>query len=233
MMKSKRMAALILAVAFTVISASSVAFASDIDYSQWSSNAGYPSDVVNTPLLTSVKYLIDHKILTGYSDGTFKPENNITKAEIAVAIAKATNRTANLEEMENKNTFQDLAGYGWAKGYINALFEADIIKGQSSTTFAPAKNISYAELVTILVRMNASAASVVESSGTWPNNYIQYVQMYNYLGDVTVTDWNAPANRGDAAKLIYRFLPKDSSSDDDDDDDDDTTTSAIHVDLKV
>lgn len=197
-------------IALLVMSASGAAFAADIDYSQWDSNASYPSDVVGTQLFTSVKYLIDHKILTGYSDGTFKPENNITKAEIAVAIAKATNRTSNLEALANKNTFQDLSGYGWAKGYINALYDAGIVKGQSSTTYAPAKNISYAELITILVRMNKSAASVVESSGTWPNNYIQYVTMYNYLGDVTVTDWNAPATRGDAAKLIYRFLPKES-----------------------
>ena len=204
----KRMVALVMAIAIVAFAAAGMAYAGDIDYSQWDSNANYPSDVVGTQLLTPVKYLIDHKILTGYSDGTFKPANNITKAEIAVAVAKATNRASNLEALANKNTFQDLNGYGWAKGYINALYDAGIVKGQTSTMYAPAKNISYAELITILVRMNKSAASVVESSGTWPNNYIQYVEMYNYLGDVTVTDWNAPATRGDAAKLIYRFLPK-------------------------
>ena len=124
--------------------------------------------------------------------------------------------------MASKNTFSDLTGYTWAKGYINALVDAGIIKGMSSTTYAPGQNISYAELITVLVRMNSSAASVVDSSGTWPNNYIQYVQMYNYLGDVSVTDWNAPATRGDSAKLMYRFLPKKS-----------TTSSAISVDLKI
>ena len=70
------------------------------------------------------------------------------------------------------------------------------------------KNITYAELITILVRTNAGAASELESYGTWPSNYIQYVQLYNMLGDVSVTDWNAPATRGDTAKLIYRFMPK-------------------------
>ena len=207
--------------AVMILASSSVVFA-DIDYSQWNSGAGYPSDVVGTPLLTSVKYLMDKKILTGYSDGTFKPANPITRAEIAVAVAKATNHTTNLEAMASKNTFSDLTGYTWAKGYINALVDAGIIKGMSSTTYAPGQNISYAELITVLVRMNSSAASVVDSSGTWPNNYIQYVQMYNYLGDVSVTDWNAPATRGDTAKLMYRFLPKKS-----------TTSSAISVDLKI
>lgn len=204
----KRIPALILAVVLIVTSASTIAFAAGVDYSQWNSNAGYPSDVINTPLLTSVKYLIDKKILTGYSDGTFKPGNPITKAEVAVAVAKATNRTSNLDVLAKNSKFQDLEGYSWAKGYISALAEAGIVKGQSATSYAPAKNISYAELVTILVRMNSGAASIVDSSGTWPDNYIQYVQMYNYLGDVTITDWNAPATRGDTAKLLYRFLPK-------------------------
>ncbi|HVI41084.1 MAG TPA: S-layer homology domain-containing protein [Anaerovoracaceae bacterium] len=223
MKNSKRVIALILTVILTIASASSVVFA-DIDYSQWNSQANYPSDVVGTPLFTSVKYLIDKKILTGYSDGTFKPANSITRAEIAVAVAKATNRTANLDAMAQKDVFKDLSGYDWAKGYINALVDAGMIKGVSATTYAPGKNISYAELITILARMNSGAASTVESSGTWPTNYIQYVQMYNYLGDVTVTDWNAPATRGDTAKLLYRFLPKKASS---------TTTSAISVDLKI
>lgn len=168
----------------------------------------YPSDVVNTPLMTSVKFLIDKKVLSGYPDGTFKPDNSITRAEIAVAVAKMTNRASNLDAMAEKNTFSDLSGYDWAKGHINALVDAGIIKGKSSTTYAPGSNISYAELVTILVRTNAGAASELDAQGNWPNNYIQYVQLYNMLGDVTVDDWNAPATRGNTAKLMYRLMPK-------------------------
>ena len=168
----------------------------------------YPSDVMNTPLLMPVKFLIDKKVMTGYEDGTFKPENPITRAEIAVAVAKMTNRTSDLENMSKKNVFADMTGYDWAKGYINALVDAGVIKGKTTTTYAPASNITYAELITILIRTNSGAASELDNNGTWPNNYIQYVQLYNMLGDVTVTDWNAPATRGDTAKLIYRFMPK-------------------------
>ncbi len=225
MKNSKRIIAFVLVMILAVASASCIAFADDINYNQWNSQASYPQDVVGTPLFTSVKYLIDKKILTGYEENgivTFKPDKLITRAEIAVALTKATNRTSELAAMANKNTFSDLAGYDWAKGYIYAAVDGGIFKGVSATSYAPGKNISYAELVTALVRMNPSAASVVESSGTWPTNYIQYVEMYNYLGDVSVTDWNAPATRGDTAKLIYRFLPKKT-----------TTTSAISVDLKI
>jgi hypothetical protein len=168
----------------------------------------YPSDVMNTPLITPVKYLIDKKVLSGYPDGTFKPDNLITRAEIAVAVAKMTNRANDLEAMAKKNVFTDLTGYDWAKGHINALVDVGILKGKTATTYAPGSNISYAELITILVRTNSSAASELEAQGNWPNNYIQYVQMYNMLGNVVVTDWNAPATRGDTAMLMYRLMPK-------------------------
>lgn len=204
---TKKVLVLMVTLALTLTSATAVAFA-DVDYSQWNSQAAYPSDVINTPLFTSVKFLIDEKVFTGYSDGTFKPENRITRAEVAVALTKMTNRTSSLAAMETVDKFNDLAGYGWAKGYINTMADAGIIKGMSGTSFAPAKNISYAELITMLIRTKGGAASEIEGYGTWPNNYIQYAQTYNLLGDVVITDWNAAATRGDTAKLMYRMMPK-------------------------
>jgi len=190
-----------------LVSVCGAAFA-DVDYSQWNSQSAYPQDVVGTPLFSAVKFLIDKKVLTGYSDGTFKPENPITRAEVAVAITKMTNRTNSLDEMAKKNIFSDLTGYGWAKGYINAMVDSGVIKGITPTNFAPAKNISYAELITMLIRTRSGAASELEAYGSWPDNYIQYALTYNMLGDVTVTDWDAPATRGDTAKLMYRMMPK-------------------------
>lgn len=203
----KRAFTVILTLALALTTVTGIAFA-DVDYSNWDSQSAYPSDVVNTPLFAPVKFLIDNKALTGYPDGTYKPEKPIIRAEVASAIAKMTNRTNNLSEMEKLNLFTDLSGYNWAKGYINTLASEGIIKGLTDTTYGPAKNISYAELITMLIRAKGGAASEIESVGTWPNNYIQYAQMYNLLGDVVVTDWSADATRGDLAKLMYRMMPK-------------------------
>lgn len=211
MKNSKRIKAVILTIVLTAASATGAAFA-DIDYSEWDSQELYPPDVVNTPLQTPVKFLMDKKILTGYPDGTYKPENPITRAEVAVAITKMTNRTNEVEIGAYNNVFTDLAGYDWAIGHINVMASAGIVKGITATTFEPAKNITYAELITMLIRTRSGAASELETYGNWPANYIQYAQIYNLLGDVTVTDWSAPASRGDLAKLLYRFTPKDSST---------------------
>lgn len=175
------------------------------DTTSWNSGNIYPQDVMGTPLLTPVKFLMDKKIITGDEDGLFHPEKSITRAELATLMAKATNNINELDVIAKKNYFNDLSGYGWAKGYINACAKANLIKGVGNEKFAPAKEVTYAEIITVIIRSkNVSAVT----TGTWPDNYIQYAQMYNMLGDVTVTDWSAPATKGDVAKLLYRSMPK-------------------------
>jgi len=207
----KKTFVLVLTVVLAVTSATAIAFA-EIDYNQWNSQGSYPQDIVNTPLFAPVKALLDKKIFTGYDDGTFRPQNYINRAEIAVALTKMTNRLSELDAAANVNKFSDLAGYDWAKAYINVMSNAGIVKGSSPTTFGPGKNISYAELITMLIRTKSGAATELEAYGTWPDNYIQFAQMYGMLGDVVITDWSAPATRGDVAKLIYRNMPKSSAS---------------------
>jgi hypothetical protein len=206
----KKSLILIVTILLTLGSATSAAVA-DVDYSQWNSQATYPKDVINTPYFSAVKFLIDKKILTGYTDGTFKPANTITRAEVAVALTKMMNRTGEVDANAKKNVFTDLSGYDWAKGHINTMSSVGVVKGITATSFQPSKNISYAELITMLIRTKSGAASELDAYGTWPDNYIQYAQMYNLIGDVVIADWNAPATRGDTAKLIYRMTPKPSS----------------------
>lgn len=207
MKKSKVLSLLIASI--LVFSSFTVAFA-DTSYSPWNSMDSYPKDVINTEYFSSVKTLIDKKIITGYEDGTFKPEKPITRAEIAVAITKMTGRVSQVEAAKTVNKFADLSSknYDWARGSVNVLSDAGIIKGTSDTTFSPGKNITYSELMTFLIRTRAGAVSEIEGYGTWPNNYIEYAQRYNLTGNITIKDWNAQATRGDMAKLMYRMMPK-------------------------
>ena len=101
---SKRCMALILTIILTISVSIGAVFAepNEIDYSQWDTQAAYPPDIINTKYMQSVKYLIDKKILTGFEDGTFRPNEPINRAQIAVAVAKATNRISDLEAMANK-----------------------------------------------------------------------------------------------------------------------------------
>jgi len=187
------------------LAGTTTAFA-DIDYSQWDSQSAYPKDVVNTPLFTPVKELVDKGIVTGDDDGLFHPDRTITRAEFATMMAKATRKTNNLETLKTKVIFTDLEGYGWAQGYINACYEAGLVKGKGGSNFAPADQVSYVEVIAMITRSKSDKGSMAESLGTWPNNYIRYAQLYYKMGDVIINDWEAAATRGDVAKLIYRLM---------------------------
>ncbi|WP_312353632.1 S-layer homology domain-containing protein, partial [Aminipila sp.] len=97
-----------------------------------------------------------------------------------------------------------------AKGYINACAKANLIQGVGNEKFAPGKEVTYAEVITIIIRSkNPSAVT----SGTWPDNYIQYAQMNmnSMIGDRNITNWSAPATKGDVATMLYRSMPKSSN----------------------
>ncbi len=94
----------------------------------------------------------------GYTDGTFKPNATITRAEASVMIALAKGLDKN-ESAADK--FSDATNIPvWAKGYVGAVVGAGYMSGRPDNTFDPAKTITRAEAVSSLDR----AISIKEES---------------------------------------------------------------------
>jgi hypothetical protein len=85
-------------------------------------------------------------IMEIYPDGTFKPEQAITRGEFTVALARQLNLLP-----DANNRFNDCLNYPGAS-MINALVERNIITGYPDNTFKPEKPISRAEMITVLVK---------------------------------------------------------------------------------
>ena len=60
-------------------------------------------------------------VISGYEDGTFKPDNNITRAEVATMIVAALNRTADAAGAKGTTKFADVntEAKAWASGFVN------------------------------------------------------------------------------------------------------------------
>jgi|GEM_PF-50051 len=90
-------------------------------------------------------------IINGYLDGTFKPNQNISRAEIVAMLSKVMNTT-----LVKEDKFKDVSG-NWAEAEINALSDMGIVKGKSSGLFEPnAKATRYESLLMILRMLNIS-----------------------------------------------------------------------------
>jgi hypothetical protein len=90
--------------------------------------------------------LVQQGVLGGYPDGTFRPNQTVTRAEFAKMAAKAFN----LSETK-KLPFQDVKDH-WAAEAIGALYKADLMRGFDDQSFAPERSISRAEVTAVVMR---------------------------------------------------------------------------------
>jgi len=160
-----------------------------------------PADVAGTDYEEAVGALTELGVVTGYTDGNYYPEKAVNRAEAAKLVITALG----LAEYAEGNTasFTDLAGYGWAAGYIGYAEALGILKGDGNGKFRPADTVSYQEMATMLVR----AVGYTDESlpGTWPANYVVKAKALGIMDGIAQAG-SAAANRGDVAVMIYNNL---------------------------
>ena len=108
----------------------------------------------------------EHKAyIFGYNDGTFRPDNNMSRAEAAAIFARLISEQKG-EKISGKSNFNDVSKNEWYFDYIGYLSKYGIIKGYSNSTFRPDDNVSRAEFVAMTVRFNSLFNEVKKDSYT-------------------------------------------------------------------
>ena len=98
-----------------------------------------------------VGYCTVHSFVLGYPNQSFKPHNNLTRAE-AAKILCLLGRLQVKPEIKGTR-FRDVPKSHWAIRFVNALVDNGYIKGYEDNTFRPSENITRAEFITIIDRM--------------------------------------------------------------------------------
>lgn len=167
-----------------------------------------PTDVVGTDVEQAVERLVGLGVLTGYPDGTFKPNNNITRAEFAAAVSRAKGLEALVNSSQGNTIFGDVLAGHWASGYINIAEQHDLIKGMGMVnginTFGPELNITYEQAVTLVVRA-LGFESKAENNGGYPNGHLLVASQEGLLQNINGTVGSL-ATRGLVAQLTYNAL---------------------------
>ncbi|MBR2576526.1 MAG: S-layer homology domain-containing protein [Firmicutes bacterium] len=98
----------------------------------------------------AVRYMASEERISGYPDGSFRPDRPVTRAEAAVMFGKSA-QMRGLGMSEEVKTFKDADQIpDWAKDSIDVCQEKGILKGYEDGTFRPDRTITRAELATML-----------------------------------------------------------------------------------
>lgn len=94
--------------------------------------------------------------ITGYTDGTVRPLNDITRAEVAMIFYRLLKDDVRESNKTTYNTFEDVTDDMWYNTAISTIASLDIVNGRSTTVFEPNAPITRAELATICARFDTS-----------------------------------------------------------------------------
>ncbi|MGI6732387.1 MAG: S-layer homology domain-containing protein [Anaerovoracaceae bacterium] len=195
----KKIVALILTLALVLTSGTAI-FAAD---------SVAPEDVKGASYEAAVTALVEKGIVVGETDGLFYPDNFLTRAQACIMVVKAMNAPAaeivgTATQKVPKSRFKDMAGYGWAEGYISYAVKEGVVSGYPDGTFKPGNQVTMHELLTMVVR--AAGYREDQVTGTWPTNYYSKAIELEILGAIPAP-LPEKATRWMAASVIYDALP--------------------------
>lgn len=175
----------------------------------WVNVTGKQKDIAGHWAEASIENLISISAIQGYEDGTFKPNNNITRAEFASILIKAFNLSS-----EQGTIFTDTANH-WAKDSIATAAAHGILTGYSAEKFGPNDPITREQMAVMIVKAaklaNQEAGKAFSDSKTvssWAVEAVDTVVGENIMGgygDDTFKPQNK-ATRAEAATVIVKAL---------------------------
>jgi len=185
-----------------VIKESNVSFA-DVNNGDWFKN--------------NVEVMASKGIVKGYEDGSFKPQDKITRAEFAALLV----RSFNLTDSTAVNSFNDVKSDDWFVGDVAAAAKSGIVAGLGNGTFAPRENISRQDMAVMISRAlkvvknkktEVSGAQVTFTDASSIDAYAQSdvaaAAKYEIIKGLPGGDF-APKNdatRAEASTMIFRLF---------------------------
>lgn len=170
-------------------------------------NAQVFTDMEDTENIILTKKL---GIASGYDDGSFKPNETVTRAEAAKMIVTALENLGSLEKYQgttssgtSKELFTDVNSKHWAYTYIQEAVANDVVEGYDDGTFRPDDNVTLGQLMTMLV--SGTGYKVYgQAKGGYPRGFIDYAKSLGITEGVV--DDRVPATREQVLNSVANAL---------------------------
>ena len=148
----------------------------------------------------------------GYSDGTARPNDNITRAEVATIFFRLLKDEIREENLSDVNTFEDVTDGMWCNKAISTMAVLGVVKGRTAEYFDPDAPITRGEFAAICSRFDKSDIVARENftdiEGYWAKEEIERAAVLGWVRGYTDGSFR-PRNyitRAEAMTMINRVL---------------------------
>ena len=150
--------------------------------------------------------------VVGYSDGTVRPNANISRAEVATIFFRLLKEKVRDGNLTTENTFADVTDGQWHNKTISTMAKLGIVKGRNADSFDPDASITRAEFAAICARFNTkpveNSSSFSDISGHWAENEIERAAAFGWISGYPDGTFRPDARitRAEAMTMINRVL---------------------------
>ena len=152
--------------------------------------------------------------IVGYADGTVRPQNTISRAEVATIFFRLLDEDVREENLTTANAFVDVNEGAWFNTAVSTMAALGVIKGRTSATFVPDAPITRAEFAAICARFDDSGIAAdspfTDLSGHWAQEEIERAAALGWVQGYTDGSFlpDAPITRAEAVTMINRVLER-------------------------
>lgn len=169
----------------------------------------------------AVEYLFEQGVVVGYPDGSYKADNNVTRAEFSSMVDSALRLRE--RAVEATKEYKDVPDWYWAYRDIQIASFFGLVVGTPDGYFYPFNNVSRVEVISVVMNSlnteEISQAQAMEILAKYPDasevpawglqktaKAVTMGLMYNTPGHEHTLEPNRPATRGEVAMFIYNMM---------------------------
>lgn len=167
---------------------------------------------------TAITDLKTRGIISGYPDGTFKPNQDVNRVEALKIISLgAGGKTATTSSQRNMKRFSDIEINAWYIPYLDAAVQNKIVDGYPDGTFKPTQTVNLVENLKMLFQAKGiDLSTVVVTADPYKDGFKDqwYAKYLQYAKDKKIIDADVQGNiypargmtRAKLAEMLYRLI---------------------------
>lgn len=160
---------------------------------------------------------IHFNYVIGYTDGTIRPNNDISRAEVATIFFRLLTDEARTQYDKTTSSFTDVKAGMWCCRAVSTLTNMGIIKGYTDGTFRPNADITRAELATIIARfakLDVNTKTFSDINGHWAQKNIELAAGNGWINGYEDGTFRPNNNitRAETFAMINRVLDRQTES---------------------